>query len=142
MKAVVASCWPLVATVGELTGPDPVDLLRINEAYRLTAAVQDSVWPGGWGAIPYPLLLVTPEREFLIGFPRTPPGFAEGRSFAPPWDSDPRATSSAAAESAGNLPGFRATVGHRGWTAGRHGEELNKLDTYRAPRAFSPVPDS
>lgn len=83
MKAVVASCWPLVATVGELTGPDPVDLLRINEAYRLTAAVQDSVWPGGWGAIPYPLLLVTPEREFLIGFPRTPPGFAEGRSFAP-----------------------------------------------------------
>jgi hypothetical protein len=73
----------LVSVIGQTTGPDSADVLRIREAFRLTAAVQDSVWPDGWGAVPFPLLLVTEEREFLVAFPRTPPGFDEGHYLAP-----------------------------------------------------------
>jgi hypothetical protein len=82
MRAIVAFCSALVSVIGQTTGPDPVDVLRIAEAYRLTEAVQDSVWPGGWGATPFPLLLVTEQREFLVAFPRTPSGFQEGQYLA------------------------------------------------------------
>ncbi len=78
MRAIVALCSAMLALVGHTTGPDPADVLRIKEAFRLTEAVQDSVWPGGWGAVPFPLLLVSEEREFLVAFPRTPSGFEEG----------------------------------------------------------------
>ena len=44
--------------------PD-TDRVRLAEARRLIAAVQDSVWPG-WSTAPSALLLVTPEREFLL----------------------------------------------------------------------------
>ncbi|MGQ0702249.1 MAG: hypothetical protein ACT4PM_03850 [Gemmatimonadales bacterium] len=83
----------LAVTLGQPTVPDSVDLLRIKEAFRLTAAVQNSVWPGGWGPVPFPLLLVTPEREFLIADRRTPPGFTQaGDSIArePPILERPR----------------------------------------------------
>ncbi|MGH9867303.1 MAG: hypothetical protein ACREAA_03940 [Candidatus Polarisedimenticolia bacterium] len=53
-----------------------MDLVRLAEAFRLKPAVQGSVWPG-WEATPFPVLLVGPEREFLVGYPRTPPGFAD-----------------------------------------------------------------
>jgi hypothetical protein len=45
------------------------DRVRLAEARRLIAAVADSVW-AGWGAAPSALLLVTPEREFLLWHPR------------------------------------------------------------------------
>ncbi len=68
---------PLVfaAVVLPTSGPDPSDVLRIQEAYRLTTAIQDSVWPGGWGSTPFPLLLVAADREYLFAFPRTPQEF-------------------------------------------------------------------
>ena len=83
MRAATTLCAAFAGFTGQLAGPDPVDLLRIDEAFRLTEAVQDSVWPGGFGMVPFPLLLVTAEREFLMGFPGTPPGFTEGQELAP-----------------------------------------------------------
>lgn len=79
MRGIVALCSAFGLVIGQTAGPDPVDLVRIKEAFRLTQAIQDSVWPGGWGAVPFPLLLVTEEREFLVAFPRTPSGFEEGQ---------------------------------------------------------------
>ncbi|MHB1169892.1 MAG: MBL fold metallo-hydrolase [Longimicrobiales bacterium] len=72
-----------VGSTVQFAGPDPVDLLRITEAFHLTEAVQDSIWPGGLAAIPFPLMLVTAERELLMGFPRTPPGFTDAQAFEP-----------------------------------------------------------
>lgn len=45
------------------------DRIRLAEAHRLIAAVGDSVWPG-WSAAPMAMLLVTPEREFLLWHPK------------------------------------------------------------------------
>src|SRR5690606_15718160 len=83
MRAIPALCAAFIGLAGQGDGPEPADLVRIREAFRLTEAVQDSVWPGGWGAVPYPLLLVTEEREFLMGFPDTPSGFVEGPRVEP-----------------------------------------------------------
>jgi len=46
-------------------GLSTVDRVRLAEARRLIAALGDSVWPG-WSAAPSAVLLVTPEREFLL----------------------------------------------------------------------------
>lgn len=80
MKGILILCAALLSPVEHVASPDRVDLLRVKEAFRLTEAVQDSVWPGGWGTVPFPLLLVTAEREFLIAFPRTPAGFTEAEN--------------------------------------------------------------
>lgn len=53
----------------ELPQPDAV---RVKEFYRLAAQIDENVWPG-WGKTPAPLLLVTPETEFLFHHP-SPPG--------------------------------------------------------------------
>lgn len=47
--------------------PD-ADRVRLAEAFRLAEAVQDTVWTG-WSAVPFAVLLVTPEHEFLIRHP-------------------------------------------------------------------------
>jgi hypothetical protein len=47
----------------------PDDRVRIAEAFRLADAIGDSIWPG-WTSAPFAVLLVTPEREFLIRHPR------------------------------------------------------------------------
>ncbi|MFL5617812.1 MAG: hypothetical protein ACJ79A_05380 [Gemmatimonadaceae bacterium] len=47
----------------------PDDRIRIAEAFRLGDAVGDSIWPG-WTSAPFAVLLVTPEREFLVRHPR------------------------------------------------------------------------
>lgn len=44
------------------------DHTRIAEAFRLAAAVQDSIWPW-WSGAPFALLLVTADREFLVRHP-------------------------------------------------------------------------
>lgn len=83
MRAVATLCAAFAGLAGPVADPDPVDLLRITEAFRLTEAVQDSIWPGGFGAVPFPLMLVTAEHEFLMGFPRTPTGFTDAQAFEP-----------------------------------------------------------
>lgn len=44
------------------------------EAFRLADAVADSIWPG-WGSVPFEVLLVTAEQEFLLRPVRAPAGF-------------------------------------------------------------------
>ncbi len=51
------------------------DRVRLAEAFRLSAAVGDSLW-SGWSAAPFAVLLVTPEREFLLRHPRPSVDFA------------------------------------------------------------------
>ena len=55
-------------------GIEPVDLLRLSEAFRLSQAVQPSVW-AAWETAPFPVVLVTPDREFFTGSPKPPAGF-------------------------------------------------------------------
>lgn len=50
------------------------DRVRLAEAFHLAADVQDQIWPG-WSAVPFAVLLVTPEREFLVRHPRPSPDF-------------------------------------------------------------------
>jgi len=64
------------AAVATPSGPETIDLIRLTEATRLAEAVRERAWPG-WGKTPSPVLLVGPAQEFLVGFPRTPPGFTD-----------------------------------------------------------------
>ena len=50
------------------------DRIRIAEAFRLAESIGDELWVG-WTAAPLAVLLVTPEREFLIRHPAPPAGF-------------------------------------------------------------------
>src|SRR2546422_21722 len=54
--------------------PEPADLIRLSEAFRLARAVQTTVWPD-WNTAPFPVLLVTADREFLAGRLQVPAGF-------------------------------------------------------------------
>jgi hypothetical protein len=45
------------------------DRTRIAEAFQLADAVGDKIWPE-WTSAPFAILLVTPEREFLLRHPR------------------------------------------------------------------------
>src|SRR5437588_8604898 len=47
------------------------DAARIHEFYRLAAQIQDNIWPN-WSQTPAPLLLVTPQTEFLTHDPAPP----------------------------------------------------------------------
>ena len=40
------------------------DAVRIREFYRLASQIQDQIWPN-WSRVPAPILLVTPDKEFL-----------------------------------------------------------------------------
>ena len=69
---------PTVATTDTI-GPlpsslPPDDRTRIAEAFRLADAIGDGIWPG-WSSVPFALLLVTPEREYLVRHPRPAAGF-------------------------------------------------------------------
>jgi hypothetical protein len=61
--------------VAAQAAPQTDDLLRIAEAYRLAGVVQTSVWPG-WDTTPFPVLLVSGDREFLIASHNVPAGFS------------------------------------------------------------------
>ena len=67
------------AGIGQ-TGLELTDLVRLAEAFRLAGAVQAKLWPG-WETAPFPVLLVTPAREFLARSVGVPSGFGrEGYS--------------------------------------------------------------
>jgi len=51
-----------------------VDRIRVAEVLRLAEAVQDMIWPG-WSKVPFPVLLVTPDTEFLLNHPNPPEDF-------------------------------------------------------------------
>lgn len=50
------------------------DAIRIKEFYRLAAQIQDQVWHN-WSQIPAPLLIVTPDEEFLTHHSAAPKDF-------------------------------------------------------------------
>jgi hypothetical protein len=51
------------------------DQVRLAEAVRLADALGDQLWPG-WSRAPFAVLLVTPDREFLVRHPSPAPDFA------------------------------------------------------------------
>lgn len=62
---------PAAPTVASIP---PDDRIRLAEVFRLAAAVGDEVWPA-WTSAPFAVLLVTPDREFLIRHPRASADF-------------------------------------------------------------------
>lgn len=52
------------------------DAVRIHEFYRLAAQIQDGIWPN-WSQASAPLLVVTPDKEFLTHHPAIPKDFKE-----------------------------------------------------------------
>jgi hypothetical protein len=52
------------------------EAIRIGEFYRLTAQIQDQIWPD-WSKTPTPLLLVTDKAEFLTHHPAPPKDFTK-----------------------------------------------------------------
>ena len=46
-----------------------IDRVRLAEAFKLKEKLGDDLW-AGWSKTPFAVLLVTPEKEFLIGHPR------------------------------------------------------------------------
>lgn len=63
----------VTAAVADGDALRPADEIRLAEAFRIVAAVQDSVWPG-WSAAPMTVVLIGPDREVLIGA-KPPAGF-------------------------------------------------------------------
>lgn len=79
-RRIAMTLWTglLLAGVGYASDKslEPEDKVRIAEAYRLGAAVQEEVWPG-WSRAPFHVLLIGENHEFLIGHPETPDGFED-----------------------------------------------------------------
>ncbi len=66
---------PLQVVWAEEKLPLPrTDEIRLDEAARLAAELGEEVWKG-WSAAPFAVLLITPEREFLLRHPKPPADF-------------------------------------------------------------------
>jgi len=59
-----------------LSSPARVDVVRVNEFYRLNTQLGNRIWPR-LGDAPDPLLLVTNNEEFLTRHPSPPNGFTK-----------------------------------------------------------------
>jgi hypothetical protein len=67
---IVALTVFLVSTAAaQLPTMDEADRIRLEEAFRLADAVTSEVWPG-WEDVPFALLLITENQEFLVRHPR------------------------------------------------------------------------
>lgn len=53
----------------EKPGLREIDRVRIAEAFRLSEKLGDELWIG-WTKAPFAVLLVTPDKEYLLGHPR------------------------------------------------------------------------
>ncbi|MDB4883040.1 MAG: hypothetical protein JWL95_1806, partial [Gemmatimonadetes bacterium] len=51
------------------------DRIRLAETFRLAGAIGDQIWPA-WTSAPFAVLLVTPDREFLVRHPRPTADFS------------------------------------------------------------------
>ena len=69
---------PALAVPAALAAQRPAlpdaDRARLAESFRIAATVGDAVWPG-WSAVPFEVVLVTADHEFLIRPARTPADF-------------------------------------------------------------------
>jgi hypothetical protein len=66
LLAFLALAWPSSSAIAQEAAALPAaDRIRIAEAFRLADALGNRVWPD-WDKAPFGVLLVTPDREFLI----------------------------------------------------------------------------
>lgn len=74
---LVLSMLLLAPVRGQAQGPAlrEADRVRLAEAFRLADAVQDRVW-AGWSEVPFAVLLVTEEWEYLVRHPQPTEEFA------------------------------------------------------------------
>jgi hypothetical protein len=66
--ADVADHYRTSGTRGAVPGLARTDAVRLAEAFRVSDALGELLWPG-WRAAPFAVLLVTPEREYLLRHP-------------------------------------------------------------------------
>lgn len=80
----------LVLAVAPVAAQDPPlresDRIRLAEVFRISEQIGDSIWTG-WNEPPFPVLLVTPDREILLRHPRPSADF-ERVGFDPLLQSD------------------------------------------------------
>lgn len=74
IKTTVALSFILLIAPTTALGQDKpslreVDRIRLAEAFNLSDKLGDELW-AGWKKAPFAVLLVTPDKEFLIGHPR------------------------------------------------------------------------
>ena len=73
MKRIAVTFFLLLAASNAFSQSEPglreVDRIRVAEAFRLSDSLSDRLW-SGWSKVPFAVLLVTPEKEFLIRHPR------------------------------------------------------------------------
>lgn len=65
---LLALCLAHAAEARQSALPE-ADRIRLAEAFHLAVRVQDGLWPA-WSEVPFAVLLVTPEHEFLVRHPR------------------------------------------------------------------------
>lgn len=71
---VILVLWFTVSAVAQQMPRE--DAIRVAEFYRLSAQIQDTIWPD-WSKTPSPLLLVTADREFLTRSAAPPKEFTK-----------------------------------------------------------------
>jgi hypothetical protein len=74
--AAVLPGWAAALPETRKSKPETVSLseadrVRLAEAFRLAGAIGDSIWKG-WSAVPFSVVLVTPDAEFFVGHPHPP----------------------------------------------------------------------
>jgi len=73
MKTLLLKCVVLIAVIPAVGQEKPslreIDRVRLAEAFRLSEKLGDGLW-AGWTKAPFAVLLVTPDKEFLINHPR------------------------------------------------------------------------
>src|SRR6266705_6201968 len=76
MRLLITFLLITTAALAQNTAPQLTadDAVRIREFYRLAAQIQNQIWPD-WSRTPAPLLLVTPDTEFLTHHAEPPRGF-------------------------------------------------------------------
>ena len=67
-------CGFIHASAQEKPALREIDRVRLAEAFRLSDKFGDTLWRG-WAKAPFAVLLVTPDREFLIRHPQPTPDF-------------------------------------------------------------------
>jgi len=73
----MAAVATLLVSMGAVDPPPILSTengIMVAEAHRLVETVGDRLWPG-WSDVPRPILLMTRETEFAIGFPEDLEGF-------------------------------------------------------------------
>ena len=75
MRPVIIAILGAMAAIAQNAPHLPAeDAVRVHEFYRLADQIQDQLWPD-WSRTPVPLLLVTPDAEFLTHWADPPQGF-------------------------------------------------------------------